>query len=93
VGDTSSGRFRATPTYLAQVAGLRYFIPSQGSILLYEGFTQVTDERPDAFVARVLLPEFTLGAHSFNSREGGDIPVARLRSDLFWHVVWTGVEG
>jgi hypothetical protein len=88
---TAAAGFRSTPSYQARLAGSRIL----GDIL-YDGFGHIAAPSATSFEFRVAMPfgealrvEDTDGTERrFNEELDIDI----LRGDLYWHVVWMGVE-
>jgi hypothetical protein len=88
---TAAAGFRSTPSYQARLAGSRVL----GDIA-YDGYAHIAQPSATSFEFRVATPfgeglrvEDTYGTElRFNEELDIDI----LRGDLYWHVVWMGVE-
>jgi hypothetical protein len=95
--DTSPGQFSATPTYLAELRGERFFNIVQGDTkqpFLLDGTLVVGDATSTSFTAYILLPCFggilnppTL----FKSGSGGQDSLIQLVTQE-WSIAWIGVE-
>jgi hypothetical protein len=85
---TAAAGFRSTPTYQARLAGSR----NLGDIL-YDGFTHIAEASTTSFEFRVAMPSGLIeDADGSERRFNEEVDVDILRGDLYWHVVWMGVE-
>ena len=91
--DTSSGRFRRTPQYLANVGGYRVLRSADLGNLVALGFTSVANPTPQSFVCEVYLPDFQAGTPPVNPGSVRDPDKApKIFRRLNWHVSWMGIE-
>lgn len=97
--DTKAARFRATPRYVAHIAGDRHLAetpwpPSQPLLVL--GFAGVVDATPQGFTLQVLLPKVAADQPRMNPADllsDPDRVIRIVKEELKWHVVWMGIEG
>ena len=91
VVDTTSARFRTTPSYVAHLAGERYLASSPGPLLAI-GFSATVNATPEQFTMQVLLPAMKQMPVNVNpaSLRSQQAPV--IVNKLGWQVVWVGIE-
>jgi hypothetical protein len=96
--DTSSARFALIPRYFARLAGKRTLSQPAGNTRgqLFDGFTYILDPAAAQFIFQVFLPRDLPGGNFIINPDTAIAAagfLAKLNTDLNWHVVWMGLEG